>query len=91
MQFLAWCEAHSVTSLRDVRPLHVVGYIETMPAQAQTVKQALAAIRMLFDWLVVGQIVPNNPTGRVRGPRYSTARARRRYCHARTPGRCWPA
>lgn len=39
--------------------------------QAQTVKQALAALRMLFDWLVIGQIVPTNPAGSVRGPKYS--------------------
>ena len=71
MQFLDWCEGRSVTRLADVRPLHVAGYIETMPAQAQTVKQALAAIRMLFDWLVIGQIVPTNPAGSVRGPKYS--------------------
>jgi len=71
MQFLAWCEGRGVTRLPDVRPLHVAGYIEAMPAQAQTVKQALAAIRMLFDWLVIGQIVPANPAGSVRGPRYS--------------------
>ena len=76
MQFLSWCEARSVTSLRDVRPLHVAGYIETMPTQAQTVKQALAAIRMLFDWLVIGQIIPTNPAGSVRGPRYSTKKGK---------------
>jgi len=35
-----------------------------------TVKQHLAAIRMLFDWLVVGQIVPFNPTSSVRGPKH---------------------
>ena len=28
---------------------------------APTVKQHLACIRMLFDWLVTGQIVPANP------------------------------
>jgi site-specific recombinase XerD len=28
----------------------------------------LAAIRMLFDWLVVGQVVPVNPASAVRGP-----------------------
>ena len=71
MQFLVWCEGRSVTRLEAVRPLHVAGYIETMPAQPQTVKQALAAIRMLFDWLVIGQIIPTNPAGSVRGPRYS--------------------
>ena len=35
-----------------------------------TVKQHLAAIRMLFNWLVVGQIVPTNPATVVRGPKY---------------------
>jgi site-specific recombinase XerC len=25
------------------------------------VKQQLAAIRMLFDWLVIDQVMPNNP------------------------------
>ena len=28
---------------------------------APSVKQRLAAVRMLFDWLVVGQVVPHNP------------------------------
>jgi integrase/recombinase XerC len=35
-----------------------------------TVKQQLAAIRHLFDWLVVGQIVPVNPAAAVRGPQH---------------------
>ena len=34
-------------------------------------KLQLAAIRMLFDWLVVGQIVPTNPASAVRGPKHS--------------------
>jgi site-specific recombinase XerC len=25
------------------------------------VKQQLAAVRMLFDWLITGQVVPHNP------------------------------
>jgi hypothetical protein len=33
------------------------------------VKQQLAAIWMMFDWLVIGQIVPNNPASAVRGPK----------------------
>jgi site-specific recombinase XerC len=32
------------------------------------VKQQLAAVRMLFDWLVIGQIMPMNPGAAVRGP-----------------------
>lgn len=35
---------------------------------APSVKQHLAAIRMLFDWLVVGQVIPMNPASSVRGP-----------------------
>ena len=69
-QFLTWCEAHGITSLAAVQPLHVAAYIEEMSQarSAPTAKQALAAIRHLFDWLVTGQIVPVNPAASVRGP-----------------------
>jgi integrase len=30
----------------------------------------LAAVRHLFDWLVIGQVVPVNPAASVRGPRH---------------------
>jgi len=35
---------------------------------APPVKQRLAALRHLFDWLVSGQVVPINPAHTVRGP-----------------------
>ena len=35
-----------------------------------TVKQHLAAIRMLFDWLVTGQVVATKPAHAVRGPKH---------------------
>ncbi len=34
-------------------------------------KQHLAAIRMLFDYLVTGGILPMNPASSVRGPKYT--------------------
>jgi site-specific recombinase XerC len=37
---------------------------------APSVKQRLAAVRHLFDWLVTGQAVPVNPAASVRGPRH---------------------
>ena len=37
---------------------------------APSVKQHLAAIRMLFDWLILGQIIPMNPAAAVRGPKH---------------------
>ena len=55
-QFLGWCEARGL-GLRDVSPLHVAAYIRTHPGSAPTVKQHLAAIRMLGDWLVVSHIL----------------------------------
>lgn len=70
--FLAWCDERGQT-LHSIEPMIVAAYIEelTKTHAPQTVKQHLAAIRMLFDWLVIGQIVPFNPAASVRGPRYS--------------------
>ena len=70
--FLTWCEERGL-ELLQVEPMVVGAYIEQLTKERapQTVKQHLAAIRMLFDWLVTGQIVPFNPAASVRGPRYS--------------------
>jgi len=71
--FLAWCAGAGVPSITAVQPLHVAAWIElqTQTHAAPTVKQRLAAIRHLFDWLVTGQIVPHNPAASVRGPAHS--------------------
>ena len=68
-QFLAWCAARGL-ALEAVSPLHVAAYIRTHPGSAPTVKQHLAAIRMLGDWLVVSQVLPVNPAAAVRGPKH---------------------
>ena len=59
-----------VSSIIDVEPLHVAVWIESKTRQlsAPTVKQHLAALRHMFDWLVTGQIVAINPASSVRGP-----------------------
>jgi site-specific recombinase XerD len=69
-EFLTWCEDRRVTSIAAVQPVHVAGYIDelTRARSAPTAKQRLSAIRHLFDWLVVGQVVPVNPAASVRGP-----------------------
>jgi site-specific recombinase XerD len=74
--FLRWCDERGLSDLRDVQPVHVAAYIEALQAvlAAPTVKQHLACIRMLFDWLVTGQVVPSNPAHSVRGPRYSVSK-----------------
>lgn len=74
--FLAWCEARGISDLAAIKPMHVAGYIEQLQGErsAPTVKQHLASLRMLFDWLVTGQIVPTNPAHSVRGPRHSVSK-----------------
>ena len=77
-EFLGWCAARGVTSLAAVQPLHVAGWIETLGREVSvpTVKQRLAGVRHLFDWLVVGQVVPVNPAASVRGPSHSVRRGK---------------
>ena len=68
-QFLAWCSSRGL-GLRAIAPLHVAAYIRTHPGSVPTVKQHLAAIRGLCDWLVVHQVLPVNPAASVRGPKH---------------------
>jgi site-specific recombinase XerD len=75
-QFFVWCEKHRIHSLEQIRPVVIAAYIETHPAAAPTVKQHLAAIRMLFDFLVIGQVVPMNPASSVRGPKHVARRGK---------------
>ena len=72
-EFLAWCGQAGVGSIAAVQPLHVATWVEwqTQTLSAPTIKQHLAAIRHLFDWLVTGQVVPHNPAASVRGPSHS--------------------
>jgi site-specific recombinase XerD len=74
--FAAWCDARGLHTLAAVKPVHIAAYIETMTAAKPTVKQHLAALRMLFDWLVVGQVVAVNPAHAVRGPKHVIYRGR---------------
>jgi site-specific recombinase XerD len=71
VQFFAWCEDRGLT-LQAIRSYDVATYIETLQQThaAPSVKQQLAAVRMLFDWLITGQVVPFNPAAAVRGPKH---------------------
>jgi site-specific recombinase XerD len=71
-RFAEWCEAHGLDQLADVQPFHVAAFVKELQRQfsAPTVKQHLAALRMLFDWLVTGHVLDVNPAHAVRGPKY---------------------
>ena len=75
-EFLAWCEEHRLRTLEEIRPLVIAAYIENHTGAASTVKQHLAAIRILLDFLVTGQIVAANPAASVRGPKYVVHRGK---------------
>ncbi len=78
-RFSDWCEGRGLLELASVQAPHVAAYVEGLSVSRPegpelskpTVKQHLAALRMLFDWLVVGHVIDNNPAHAVRGPRYS--------------------
>jgi site-specific recombinase XerD len=72
-EFAAWCAEHGIVTLGQVRrPVPIAAYVEGLQHEiaAPSVKLRLAAIRMLFDWLVVGQVMLVNPASSVRGPKY---------------------
>lgn len=70
-RFDLWCQEHRLR-LDALTPVHVAAYIEELgrTCSKPTVKQHLAALRMLGDYLVIGQVIPSNPAASVRGPKY---------------------
>ena len=87
--FFAWLVEHGISELADIEPFHVAAYLKALrvsdagdravrarTASRPTVKQHLAAIRMLFDWLVVGQVLAINPAHTVRGPKHVVKRGK---------------
>jgi integrase/recombinase XerD len=76
-QFSKWCDQKKLR-LEDIQPIHVAGYIEQLGTvlAKPSVKQHLAAIRMLFEWLVTGHVMPTNPAHAVRGPKHSVKKGK---------------
>jgi site-specific recombinase XerD len=77
VDFFAWCEDRKL-SLQAIEPIIIAAYLENLHIvySIPTTKQHLAAIRMCFDWLVVGQILPMNPAASVRGAKYVVKRGK---------------
>jgi len=72
-QFAALCAELGISELEQVEAVHVAAFVERQlrTNSRPTVKQRLAALRMLFDWMVVGQVMASNPAHAVRGPKYT--------------------
>ena len=69
-RFFGWCEDRGLT-LTTIRPFDVGEWIEQLQEnhEAAGVKQQLAAVRMMCNWLITGQVAPVNPAAAVRGPK----------------------
>jgi site-specific recombinase XerD len=69
-RFADWCEERGIRELAAVEPFHVAAFVKQLQGEfsASTVKQYLAALRMLFDWLVIGHVLDVNPAHAVRAP-----------------------
>src|ERR1700736_1181300 len=72
-RFADWCASKHIHELAQVEPFHVAAFGHDLQDElsSPSVKQHLAAIRMLFDWLVTAQVVATKPAHAVRGPRYT--------------------
>lgn len=72
LTFLRWCEDRGISDLKAIKPMMVAAFIEHLkPTHAKpSIKQHLATVRMLFDWLVTGHVVDVNPAHSVRGPKH---------------------
>jgi len=72
-QFAAFCAELGLGELEQVDAVHVAAFVERQlqTNSRPTAKQRLAALRMLFDWMVVGQVMASNPAHAVRGPKHT--------------------
>ena len=71
-RFAQWCDEKGIRQLADVQAFHVAAFVKHLQGEfsAPTVKQHLAGLRMLFDWLVTGHVLEVNPAHAVRGPKH---------------------
>jgi site-specific recombinase XerD len=77
-RFNYWCQEYGLR-LEQLTPVHAAAYVEDLATRpykkdkthsAPTIKQHLAALKVLGDYLVTGQVIVANPFAPVRGPKY---------------------
>ena len=71
MRFFAWTAARGL-ALPAIKSYHVSGYLAELAVTHATpsVKQHLASLRMLFDWMILGQVIEINPAAAVRAAKH---------------------
>jgi site-specific recombinase XerD len=77
--FFAFLEDGGRERVQDIGPLDVRDYLEAAKGQGlstPTLKQHMAAVRMLFDHLVTGGVLEHNPALSVKAPRQSVRKGK---------------
>ena len=72
-EFAAWCKQNGLHDVHNIEPIHVVAYAEGLQGRLAppSIRLQLAALRMLFGWLVVGQVLTTNPARYICNPKLS--------------------
>jgi site-specific recombinase XerD len=70
-RFFGWADQRQL-HLSNIEPVHIATYVEEDDRAPATIKQNLAALRRLFDFLVTGQVLSSNPAEPVRSPSLQT-------------------
>jgi site-specific recombinase XerD len=79
--FLAFCSARQL-ELESVNAYHVGAWLDQHPGSRSTQRQHLAAVRLLFDSLMMRRVVEYNPAARAKPPRLVRGRPSVRTCGA---------
>ena len=88
-QFFEWVDQRGL-ALEGITAVHVAAWVEGLMAsslETASVKQHLAAVRMLFDYLVTGGVLRHNPSASVKGPRHSVTRGKTPVLSGREAGK----
>ena len=76
--FFAWIDQRDI-ALEGITAVHVAAWVESLKRdeyEVASIKQHLAAVRMLLDYLVTGGVLRHNPSASVKGPRHSVRRGK---------------
>lgn len=68
-QFFEWCDLRQL-EIHQIAPLNVDEYFQHQQKSKSTIRLHLAAVKKLFDYLVLGQIISVNPAISIHGPKY---------------------
>jgi site-specific recombinase XerD len=87
-RFVAWCSQKNIDQLSHVQPFHVAAFVKDLQAELSppSVKQHLAALRMLFDWPASWKWRSRSPTMNRPGRRSFTTGDRMIFLSTRSSG-----